>query len=145
MLAVLVGSNMWAQSFSYDGSNKTLTIEVTTDLSNDNDAAGKVQTEVANRKPETVIVNGGGKINSDFIKAILYNNAYGTPYAVANEDTKTLDLGDVVLVDWTANTFKNSGGNLDDKTQIQTLKLPKAEDNKVPDEAFNSMWGSTLK
>ena len=145
MLAVLAGSNMWAQSFSYDGSNKTLTIEVTKDLSNDNDAAGKVQTKVADFKPETVIVNGGGKINSDFIKAILYNNASGTPYAVANEDTKTLDLGDVVLVDWTANTFKNSGGNLDDKTQIQTLKLPKAEDNKVPDAAFNSMWGSTLK
>ena len=145
MLAVLVGSNMWAQSFSYTESNKTLTIVVTENLSKDNDAAGKVQTEVANRKPETVIVNGGGNINSDFIKAILYNNASGTPYAVANEDTKTLDLGDVVLVDWTANTFKNSGGNLDGKTQIQTLKLPKAEDNKVPDEAFNSMWGSTLK
>lgn len=147
MLAVLAGSNMWAQSFSYDGSNKTLTIEVTTDLSNDNDAAGKVQTEVANRKPETVIVNGGGKINSDFIKAILYgkNPSGSEVYAVANKDTKTLDLGDVVLVDWTANTFKNSWGNLDDKTQIQTLKLPKAEDNKVPDEAFNSMWGSTLK
>lgn len=42
------------------------------DLSNDNDAAGKVQTEVTKCKPETVIVNGGGKINSDFIKAILY-------------------------------------------------------------------------
>ena len=147
MLAVLAGSNMWAQSFSYTESNKTLTIVVTTDLSNDNDAAGKVQTEVANRKPETVIVNGGGKINSDFIKAILYGkNPWGSEvYAVANKDTKTLDLRGVVLVDWTANTFKNSWGNLDDKTQIQTLKLPKAEDNKVPDEAFNSMWGSTLK
>lgn len=61
MLAVLVGSNMWAQSFSYDESNKTLTIEVTTDLSNDNDAAGNVQTKMAEKKPETVIVNGGGK------------------------------------------------------------------------------------
>ena len=47
MRAVLAGSNMWAQSFSYDESNKTLTIEVTTDLSNDNDAAGRVQTEMA--------------------------------------------------------------------------------------------------
>ena len=145
MLAVLAGSNMWAQSFSYDESNKTLTIVVTTDLSNDNDAAGKVQTKVADKKPETVIVNGGGKINSDFIKAILYNNAWGTSYAVANKDTKTLDLRGVVLVDWTANTFKNSWGGTDADTQIQTLKLPKAEDNKVPDEAFNSMWGSTLK
>lgn len=72
MLAVLVGSNMWAQSFSYTESNKTLTIGVTTDLSNDNDAAGNVQTKMAEKKPETVIVNGGGKINSDFIKAILY-------------------------------------------------------------------------
>lgn len=72
MLAVLAGSNMWAQTFSYTESNKTLTIGVTEDLSNDNDAAGKVQTEVTKCKPETVIVNGGGKINSDFIKAILY-------------------------------------------------------------------------
>ena len=146
MLAVLAGSNMWAQTFSYVESNKTLTIGVTTDLSNDNAAAGKVQTEVANRKPETVIVNGGGKINSDFIKAILYGkNPWGTSYAVANKDTKTLDLRGVVLVDWTANTFKNSWGGTDADTQIQTLKLPKAEDNKVPNEAFNSMWGSTLK
>lgn len=146
MLAVLAGSNMWAQSFSYTESNKTLTIVVTEDLSKDNDAAGKVQTEVANRKPETVIVNGGGKINSDFIKAILYGkNPWGTSYAVANKDTKTLDLRGVVLVDWTANTFKNSWGGTDADTQIQTLKLPKAEDNKVPNEAFNSMWGSTLK
>lgn len=63
---------MWAQTFSYTQSNKTLTIGVTEDLFNDNDAAGKVQTEVTKCKPETVIVNGGGKINSDFIKAILY-------------------------------------------------------------------------
>lgn len=147
MLAVLAGSNMWAQSFSYDGSNKTLTIEVTKDLSNDNDAAGNVQTKMAEKKPETVIVNGGGKINSDFIKAILYGKkpSESKVYAVANKDTKTLDLRGVVLVDWTANTFKNSWGGTDADTQIQTLKLPKAEDNKVPDEAFNSMWGSTLK
>ena len=98
-------------------------------------------------KRETVIVNGGGKINSDFIKAILYgkNPSGSEVYAVANKDTKTLDLRGVVLVDWTANTFKNSWGGTDADTQIQTLKLPKAEDNKVPDEAFNSMWGSTLK
>ena len=101
MLAVLVGSNMWAQSFSYTESNKTLTIVVTTDLSNDNDAAGKVQTKMAEKKPETVIVNGGGKINSDFIKAILYgkNPSGSEVYAVANKDTKTLDLRGVVLVD----------------------------------------------
>ena len=146
MLAVLAGSNMWAQSFSYDGSNKTLTIEVTTDLSNDDDAAGKVQTEVANRKPETVIVNGGGNINSDFIKAILYNNAYGTPYAVANKDTKTLDLGNVVLVDWTTNTFCGSYGHPDEKITITTLTLPKTPDNIIPDypfigkDSWNNFW-----
>ena len=33
MLAVLAGSNMWAQTLSYNESNKTLTIGVTTDLS----------------------------------------------------------------------------------------------------------------
>ena len=37
---------MWAQTFSYTESNKTLTIGVTEDLSNDNDAAGKVQTDI---------------------------------------------------------------------------------------------------
>ena len=138
MLAVLAGSNMWAQSFSYDGSNKTLTIEVTTDLSNDNYAAGKVQTEVANRKPETVIVNGGGKINSDFIKAILYGkNPWGSEvYAVANKDTKTLDLGDVVLVDWTTNTFCGSWGHPDEKITITTLTLPKTPNNVIPDYPF---------
>lgn len=148
MLIVLVGSNMWAQTFSYTESNKTLTIGVTEDLSKDNDAAGKVQAEIARDepKPETVIVNGGGKINSDFIKAILYNNnnnPCGNPYAVVNKDIKTLDLGDVVLVDWTANTFAKSDGKPDYETQIQTLKLPKAENNKVPDhafEAFSNAW-----
>lgn len=138
MLAVLVGSNMWAQSFSYDGSNKTLTIVVTEDLSKDNDAAGKVQTEVANCKPETVIVNGGGKINSDFIKAILYGkNPWGSEaYAVANKDTKTLDLGNVVLVDWTTNTFCGSYGHPDEKITITTLTLPKTPNNVIPDYPF---------
>ena len=148
MLAVLAGSNMWAQSFSYDGSNKTLTIEVTTDLSNDNDAAGKVQTEVANRKPETVIVNGGGKINSDFIKAILYgkNPSGSEVYAVANKDTKTLDLGNVVLVDWTTNTFCGSWGHIDKDITITTLTLPKTPNNVIPDypfigkDAWHTFW-----
>lgn len=102
MLAVLAGSNMWAQSFSYDESNKTLTIGVTTDLSNDNDAAGKVQTEMAQYKPEAVeavIVNGGGKINSNFVKAILYGKG-SKAFEIANTAIKTLDLGNVVLVDY---------------------------------------------
>lgn len=148
MLAVLAGSNMWAQSFSYDESNKTLTIEVTTDLSNDNDAAGNVQTKMAEKKPETVIVNGGGKINSNFIKAILYGkNSWGSEaYAVANKDTKTLDLGDVVLVNWTANTFCGSWGHIDKDITITTLTLPKTPDNRIPDYPFigkdndNAFW-----
>lgn len=146
MLAVLVGSNMWAQSFSYTESNKTLTIGVTTDLSNDKDAAGKVQTEVANRKPETVIVNGGGKINSDFIKAILYGKdpSGSKVYAVANKDTKTLDLGNVVLVDWTTNTFCGSWGHIDKDITITTLTLPKTPDNIIPDYPFigKDSWGN---
>lgn len=148
MLAVLAGSNMWAQKFSYDGSNKTLTIGVTTDLSKDNDAAGKVQTEVANRKPETVIVNGGGTINSDFIKAILYgkNPSGSEVYAVANKDTKTLDLGNVVLVDWTTNTFCGSWGHIDKDITITTLTLPKTPNNVIPDypfigkDAWHTFW-----
>ena len=91
MLAVLAGSNMWAQSFSYTESNKTLTIVVTEDLSKDNDAAGKVQTEMATDKPETVIVNGGGKINSDFIKAILYGKG-SKAFEIANTAIKTLEM-----------------------------------------------------
>lgn len=138
MLAVLAGSNMWAQSFSYTESNKTLTIVVTEDLSNDNDAAGKVQTEMATDKPETVIVNGGGKINSDFIKAILYGKdpSGSKVYAVANKDTKTLDLGNVVLVDWTTNTFCGSWGHIDKDITITTLTLPKTPDNIIPDYPF---------
>ena len=135
MLAVLVGSNMWAQSFSYDGSNKTLTIVVTEDLSKDNDAAGKVQTEVANRKPETVIVNGGGKINSDFIKAILYGKG-SKAFEIANTAIKTLDLGNVVLVDWTTNTFCGSWGHIDKDITITTLTLPKTPNNVIPDYPF---------
>ena len=132
MLAVLAGSNMWAQSFSYDESNKTLTIDVTEDLSNDNDAAGKVQTKVADFKPETVIVNGGGKINSDFIKAILYDI-----YSATNANVKTLDLGGVVLTNWDCNTFrKNSDNQHAWDLKIETLALPKTPDNIIPDEPF---------
>lgn len=131
MLAVLAGSNMWAQSFSYDESNKTLTIGVTTDLSNDNDAAGKVQTEVANRKPETVIVNGGGKINSNFVKALLYDI-----YSSTNANVKTLDLGGVVLTDWDCNTFRTSSNQHVWDVKIETLALPKTPDNIIPDEPF---------
>lgn len=139
MLAVLAGSNMWAQSFSYDKSNKTLTISVTTDLSNDNAAAGKVQNKMAEYQPETVIVNGGGKINRDFIKAILYNkNSWESElsYSVPNKDTKTLDLGGVVLVDWSTTTFQNKWGNIDSGIKIKTLTLPKTPNNEIPDEPF---------
>lgn len=137
MLAVLAGSNMWAQTCSYNESNKTLTIEVTTDLSNDNDAAGKVQAKMAEYQPETVIVNGGGKIKSDFIKAILYDNtAWGESYAVAKTYTKTLDLGGVVLVDWSTTTFQNKWGNIDSGIKIKTLTLPKTPNNEIPDEPF---------
>ena len=132
MLAVLAGSNMWAQSFSYDESNKTLTIEVTTDLSNDNDAAGNVQTKMAEKKPETVIVNGGGKINSNFVKALLYDI-----YSSTNANVKTLDLGGVVLTDWDCNTFrKNSDNRHAWDLKIETLALPKTPDNIIPDEPF---------
>lgn len=56
MLAVLAGSNMWAQTFSYTESNKTLTIGVTEDLSNDNDAAGKVQTDILYRIDDKITI-----------------------------------------------------------------------------------------
>lgn len=138
MLAVLAGSNMWAQSFSYDGSNKTLTIEVTKDLSNDNDAAGKVQTEMAQYKPEAVeavIVNGGGKINSNFVKAILYGKG-SKAFEIANTAIKTLDLGNVVLVDWTSDTFCSSWGDIYNTLGIKTLTLPQTPNNVIPDYPF---------
>lgn len=135
MLAVLVGSNMWAQSFSYDKSNKTLTIEVTTDLSNDDAAAGKVQAEMATDKPETVIVNGGGKINSNFVKAILYGKG-SNAFEIANTATKTLDLRNVVLVGWTSDTFCSSWGNIYNSLGIKTLTLPQTPNNVIPDEPF---------
>lgn len=131
MLAVLAGSNMWAQSFSYDKSNKTLTIEVTTDLSNDNDAAGKVQAEMATDKPEAVIVNGGGKINSNFVNALLYDI-----YSSTNANVKTLDLGGVVLTDWNCNTFRPSSNQHVYDVKLETLALPKTPDNIIPDEPF---------
>lgn len=131
MLAVLAGSNMWAQTFSYNGSNKTLTIEVTTDLSNDNAAAGNVQTKIAEKKPETVIVNGGGKINSNFVKALLYDI-----YSSTNANVKTLDLGGVVLTDWDCNTFRTSSNQHVWDVKIETLALPKTPDNIIPDEPF---------
>ena len=145
MLAVLAGSNMWAQSFSYTESNKTLTIVVTEDLSNDNDAAGKVQTKVADFKPETVIVNGGGRINSNFVKAILYGKG-SKAFEIANTAIKTLDLGNVVLVDWTTNTFCGSWGHIDKDITITTLTLPKTPNNVIPDypfigkDAWHTFW-----
>lgn len=143
MLAVLAGSNMWAQSFSYTESNKTLTIVVTEDLSNDNDAAGKVQTEMATDKPETVIVNGGGQINSNFVKAILYGKG-SKAFEIANTAIKTLDLGNVVLVGWTSDTFCSSWGNIYDTLGITTLTLPKTPDNIIPDYPFigKDSWGN---
>lgn len=131
MLAVLTGSNMWAQSFSYDKSNKTLTIEVTTDLSNDDDAAGNVQTEMAKDKPEAVIVNGGGKINSNFVNALLYDI-----YSSTNANVKTLDLGGVVLTNWNCNTFRPISNQHVYDVKLETLALPKTPDNIIPDEPF---------
>lgn len=123
---------MGAQTCSYDKSNKTLTIVVTEDLSKDNDAAGKVQTEMAKDKPETIVVNGGGKINSNFVKALLYDI-----YSSTNANVKTLDLGGVVLTDWNCNTFrKNSDNQHAWDLKIETLALPKTPDNIIPDEPF---------
>lgn len=131
MLAVLAGSNMWAQTFSYNESNKTLTIGVTEDLSKDNAAAGKVQTEMDKDEPETVIVNGGGKINSNFVNALLYDI-----YSSTNANVKTLDLGGVVLTDWNCNTFRPSSNQHVYDVKLETLALPKTPDNIIPDEPF---------
>lgn len=132
MLAVLAGSNMWAQTFSYVESNKTLTIGVTTDLSNDNAAAGKVQTKVADCKPETVIVNGGGTVNNAFLRSILYSD-----YS-ANAFVTSLDMGKVYISKWEDAGFRAS---VDDSYKyyslnVKSVVLPKVEDGIFPNNVF---------
>lgn len=145
MLAVLAGSNMWAQSFSTEDGGNTLVITTDGDMTAQTNA-GEVlaQMKKGNYGYSKVIVNGNGIISEAFLRAILYNK--GQNSIDPNKSLLNLDLKGITLKGWKSSSFKASE---DDNCQygqlnISELGLPKAEDNKVPDEAF-SMWGSTLK
>ena len=141
MLAVLVGSNMWAQSFSTEDGDNTLVITTDGDMTAQTYADNvSDHMKKGNYGYSKVIVNGNGIISEAFLRAILYS-AYAPNTSLVN-----LDLKGITLKGWKSSSFKASE---DDNWQygqlnISELDLPKAEDNKVPDEAF-SMWGSTLK
>lgn len=82
-----------------------------------------------------VIVNGGGTISEAFLRAILYINGN-----TANASLRNLDLTGITLKGWNSSSFKYSEntGWLCGQLQISKLGLPKAEDNKVPDNAFEA-------
>lgn len=152
MLAVLVGSNMWAQSFSTENGGKTLVITTDGDMtaqSYADEVSARVSAQMKNGGYSKVIVNGNGTISEAFLRAILYyhKDAYNL---AANDALLNLDLTGITLKGWNSSSFK---ANKDDdwmygNLRISELGLPKAEDKKVPDnafEAFNNVWNDKLK
>lgn len=137
MLIVLAGSNMWAQTFSKEDGDKTLVITTDGDMTAQS-YADKVSAQMkdGDYRYSKVIVNGNGTISEAFLRAILYKNEYTADTLLVN-----LDLTGITLKGWNSSSFKYSEtddwryGNL---KNISELGLPKAEDNKVPDEAFEA-------
>ena len=142
MLAVLAGSNMWAQSFSTEDGDNTLVITTDGDMTAQTNA-DKVSTQMKDGDYgySKVIVNGNGIISEAFLRAILYS-AYAPNTSLVN-----LDLTGITLKGWNSFSFKASENDNWSYGQlnISELGLPKAEDNKVPDEAFKYMWNGKLK
>lgn len=142
MLAVLAGSNMWAQTFSTEDEDKTLVITTDGDMTAQTNADNvSARMKKGNYGYSKVIVNGNGTISDAFLRAILYKEYEG------NASLVNLDLRGITLKGWNSSSFKAGEGDTYKYGQlkISELGLPKAEDNKVPDDAFNSMWGFTLK
>ena len=142
MLAVLVGSNMWAQSFSTENGDNTLVITTDGDMTAQS-YADKVSAQMkdGDYRYSKVIVNGNGTISEAFLRAILYKNESTADTLLLN-----LDLTGITLKGWNSSSFKASE---DDnwrygKLNISELGLPKAVDNKVPNEAFKDMWNGKL-
>lgn len=139
MLIVLAGSNMWAQTFPpVGGKNEGKTLVITTDGDmTAQTCADKVSAQMKDGKYgySKVIVNGGGTISEAFLRAILYINEN-----TANASLENLDLTGITLKGWNSSSFKYSEntGWLCGQLQISKLGLPKAEDNKVPDKAFEA-------
>lgn len=132
MLAVLAGSNMWAQTFSTNGN--TLTITTSGDMTSE-DVAANVAARVLENNPTNVIVDGKGTIGDAFVHAILYPNG-----ASGNETMVSLDMQDVTLTGWSYKTFRlktSNGYAVNDKLALEKLSLPMAIDNKIPSDAFN--------
>lgn len=147
MLAVLAGSNMWAQTFSTEDGDNTLVITTDGDMTAQTNADNvSKQMKDGNYDYSKVIVNGNGTISDAFLRAILYNRM-DEHNLVTNTSLVNLDLTGITLKGWNSSSFKTSENDLWQYGQlkISELGLPKAEDNKVPDDAFNSMWGFTLK
>lgn len=146
MLAVLAGSNMWAQTFSTEDGGNTLVITTDGDMTAQTNADNvSKQMKYGNYGYSKVKVNGNGTISDAFLRAILYNRK---EYTIdANTSLVNLDLTGITLKGWNSFSFKAGEGDTYKFGQlnISKLGLPKAEDGKVPDDAFNSMWGSTLK
>ena len=137
MLAVLVGSNMWAQTFSKENGDKTLVITTDGDMTAQS-YADKVSAKMkdGDYRYSKVIVNGNGTISEAFLRAILYKNEYE-----GNTSLKNLDLTGITLKGWNSSSFKASETDTwmyRNLYNISELGLPKAEDNKVPDKAFEA-------
>lgn len=142
MLAVLAGSNMWAQTFSTEDGDNTLVITTDGDMTAQTNADNvSAQMKKGNYGYSKVIVNGNGTISDAFLRAILYKEYEG------NASLVNLDLRGITLKGWNSSSFKAGEGDTYKYGQlnISELGLPKAEDNKVPDEAFKYMWRGKLK
>ena len=103
MLAVLAGSNMWAQSFSTEDGDNTLVITTDGDMTAQTNA-DKVSTQMKDGDYgySKVIVNGNGIISEAFLRAILYS-AYAPNTSLVN-----LDLTGITLKGWNSFSFKAS-------------------------------------
>ena len=150
MLAVLVGSNMWAQSFSTENGDNTLVITTDGDMTAQTyaDSVSDYMKKYGGYGYSKVIVKGNGIISEAFLRAILYYHK--DPYNLAaNTSLKNLDLTGITLKGWNSSSFKASETDnwVYGTLSISELGLPKAEDNKVPDkafEAFNNVWDKKL-
>lgn len=138
MLIVLAGSNMWAQTFSTENGDKTLVITTDGDMTAQTyaDNVSDYMKKYGGYGYSKVIVKGNGTISEAFLRAILYINEY-----TANASLKNLDLTGITLKGWNSSSFKYSetdGWLYRNLNNISELGLPKAVDNKVPDEAFEA-------
>ena len=104
MLAVLAGSNMWAQKFSTENGDNTLVITTDGDMTAQS-YADKVSAQMkdGDYRYSKVIVNGNGTISEAFLRAILYKNESTADTLLLN-----LDLTGITLKGWNSSSFKAS-------------------------------------